>query len=153
MKRTKKRRVAAFAAALAIPAALLSTAETFVAAQETAAVAPSDAETSFAWDDDANLKAGDRKTLEIGGVEFAFRYCPPGAYPAPNLPRRRDFGAPRPKRRGGNGRRLWGRTRALTRLPAFWRKGLTGKIFAASTSRNWRSKTSIGSTADVSRTT
>lgn len=83
MKRqTKKRRVATLAAALAIPTALLSTAETFVAAQETAAVAPSDAETSFAWDDVANLKAGDRKTLEIGGVEFAFRYCPPGAYPA-----------------------------------------------------------------------
>ncbi|MBQ9128748.1 MAG: SUMF1/EgtB/PvdO family nonheme iron enzyme [Thermoguttaceae bacterium] len=83
MKRqAKKRRVATLAAALAIPAALLSTAETFVAAQETAAVAPSDAETSFAWDDVANLKAGDRKTLEIGGVEFAFRYCPPGAYPA-----------------------------------------------------------------------
>ena len=83
MKRqTKKRRVATLAAALAIPAALLSTAETFVAAQETAAVAPSDAETSFAWDDVANLKAGDRKTLEIGGVEFAFRYCPPGTYPA-----------------------------------------------------------------------
>lgn len=31
-----------------------------------------------AWDDWANLKAGDRKTLEVGGVEYAFRYCPPG---------------------------------------------------------------------------
>ncbi len=31
---------------------------------------------NVAWD--ANPAAGTRKTLEIAGVEFPFRYCPPG---------------------------------------------------------------------------
>ncbi|MBQ9126455.1 MAG: formylglycine-generating enzyme family protein [Thermoguttaceae bacterium] len=33
---------------------------------------------NVAWD--ANPAAGTRKTLEIAGVEFPFRYCPPGTF-------------------------------------------------------------------------
>ena len=35
-------------------------------------------ETTLAWD--ASPEAGTRKTLEIAGVEWAFRYCPPGTF-------------------------------------------------------------------------
>ncbi|MBQ9800573.1 MAG: formylglycine-generating enzyme family protein, partial [Thermoguttaceae bacterium] len=38
------------------------------------------AETAGTWD--ANPEAGTRKTLEIDGIEFAFRFCPPGAFTA-----------------------------------------------------------------------
>ncbi|MBR2002667.1 MAG: SUMF1/EgtB/PvdO family nonheme iron enzyme, partial [Thermoguttaceae bacterium] len=38
------------------------------------------AETAGAWS--AHPEAGTRKTLEIDGIEFAFRFCPPGAFTA-----------------------------------------------------------------------
>ncbi len=39
-----------------------------------------DADFDGAWD--ASPAAGARKTLEINGIEFAFRFCPPGAFTA-----------------------------------------------------------------------
>ncbi|MBR4832980.1 MAG: formylglycine-generating enzyme family protein [Thermoguttaceae bacterium] len=70
------------AAAISEPldeAAVAAVVATIRTSRENAPPLPAlDANADVAWDSEP--PAGTRKTLDVGGVEFAFRYCPPGTF-------------------------------------------------------------------------